>query len=276
MFGRITHAPGVEFIAPCCLTSQQIGISAVLTGGTNRFMLINHKAVGSHFFNHALVVIYHPLAVVFFTPWYNPTHISCFHSIVAVVFHKFNGFVNAAFVVGSRGRSFVVHDQFHPFGGCVGLKSFHIKIGIRSNEIKNLFFPVARPVFPTDIPAFDQHTLNAVGSSKINVSFNIFGSSTMFTVGFQGVPVGRFEFQIGRIGVVPGPVIGHVHAPPDTDKFLWFNKIRIFYFAGFIQIHDCFRSQYISCFIADNDCAPRRVVWCLHIHFCAGSIGNKS
>ena len=35
----------------------------------------------------------------------------------------------------------------------------HIKIGIRRDEIKNLFFPITSPIFPTYIPTFHQQTI---------------------------------------------------------------------------------------------------------------------
>ena len=49
------------------------------------------------------------------------------------------------------------------------LEALHQSVGlVRGSKVKNFFLPVAGPVFPTNIPAFYEHTIESVGCGKIN------------------------------------------------------------------------------------------------------------
>ena len=44
-----------------------------------------------------------------------------------------------------------MHHQLHPFFLCIRIEHFHVKIRIRSDEIKDIILRISKPVFPTSV-----------------------------------------------------------------------------------------------------------------------------
>ena len=84
----------------------------------------------------------------------NITYIPALHSIVSVIYHKLIGFIKMALVVTYRSGSLVMHHQLHSFFLCIRIEHLHVKIRIRSYEIKDIILRISEPVFPAFIPAF--------------------------------------------------------------------------------------------------------------------------
>ena len=89
-----------------------------------------------------------------------------------------------ALVVARRCRRFVVHNHLNAFSGSVSMNAFDVKIRIRRHEIENGVFFVAKPVFPTFVPALYEDGVEAVFGCEINVALHVGCVCTVSSVGF--------------------------------------------------------------------------------------------
>ena len=117
-------------------------------------------------------MIIHPLSVMMFSTRNNVTYIPTLQGIIPVIYHKLICFIKMTFVVTYRSRSLVMHHQLHPFFLSIRIKHLHVKIRIRSDEIKDIILRISKPVFPTFIPAFHQYLVESMFGSKINITFH--------------------------------------------------------------------------------------------------------
>ena len=186
---RITYTPSIKLIATSSFACQKVRISTTQTSRTHWLMRIHHNSTISSLFKNTIIMIYHPLSIVILTSRNNTTYITRLHRIIAILFHKIKGLINTTFIVSCRTRSFMMHNKFYPFSSCISSNFFHIKVGIRSNEIKHLFFPLTSPIFPTNIPTFNQHSVKAMLCSKINITHSILGCCSMTSVWSQFRPI---------------------------------------------------------------------------------------
>ena len=184
MLRRVSGAPGIEFVATSGFASKEVRISTAETCRANRLMSIYHYLFIGSFCNHSVIVIYHPLAVMHFSARDNTTHITCFYSGITISFHKVESLVDMAFVIRSSAGRFVVHNHLNTTLSGILIHFIHIEIGIRSNKIKNVFFPITCPIFPTDVPAFNKHAIETVFSGKIDISLSIFCISRVAAIRF--------------------------------------------------------------------------------------------
>src|SRR5688572_13770134 len=99
MIRRVALAPCVEFITSCGFTGKEMGIGAVQSGRADRLMGIQHDPVFRCSFNHALIMLYHPLTVMMLSPWYDMPNITCFYCIITIPFHKTVSCIHPALII---------------------------------------------------------------------------------------------------------------------------------------------------------------------------------
>lgn len=108
------------------------------------------------------------------------------------------------FVVSYGSGSLVMHDHFHAFGLGVVTDFFQIEIRIWRHEIEDIVLKVAEPVFPTHVPAFDKHRIEAVFRSEVNVFLHVLSGGSVMTVRLDFRIIGHAELN-GRqiLGIGP-------------------------------------------------------------------------
>ena len=62
----------------------------------------------------------------------------------------------------------MVHDQFNIPGFGIVTQLIHVEVRIRSYKIEDVIFGMAVPVFPPDIPSFNQHSIEPVCLRKVD------------------------------------------------------------------------------------------------------------
>ena len=147
-----------------------------------------------------------------------------------------------ALVVARRARSFVVHHQFHTFRMSVLVKRFEVEVGVRSYKIEHIIFFVTKPIFPTHVPTFYQHLVEAVFSCKIDVFTHVLVGSAVCTVRFGfGIIYGIEVDSREVVRIAPRAFTGN-HFPPNTHVFHRFNPRSIGDSTRFVEIENQSRS----------------------------------
>ena len=121
-------------------------------------------------------------AEAYFTFGDDAPHITRFDGVQIQGLHQVKGFVDVFFVSGSRARGFVVNDDGRAFFKRIFCQARQVIIGVGGLEIKNILFPFAKPVFPTNIPTFHQNTFKSVFRGKVDVLAGIGSSGPMFAM----------------------------------------------------------------------------------------------
>ena len=272
---RFATAECFIFRSTSRLVTNQVRISATKSRRAYCFMSIDANLIIGSFGHSIKVVVIHPLTVMMFATGNHIAYITTLHSIVAVVYHKLVSFIHVAFVVAHGSGSFMVHHQFHAFALGIVIQHLHIKVRIRSHKVEYIIFGVAEPVFPTFVPAFHQYLVKTILGSKVNVTFHIFISSTMLTIGF-GLVVIRFTQFYGRkiIRISPSALTGN-HFPPYAYIFHRFNPGNIFVSTRFVQVQCQLGSQNITSVITYHNRTPRGFAGSLQVAFVSLRIGSQ-
>ena len=147
-----------------------------------------------------------------------------------------------AFVVASRARSFVVHHQFYTFRMSVFVKRFEVEVGIRGYKIEHIVFFVTKPIFPTYIPTFYKHLVEAVFSCKIDIFAHFFVVSTVGTIRFSFAVINGIEVDSREVVRITPRVFTGDHFPPNTYVFYRFNPRSIGDSTRLIEIENQSRS----------------------------------
>ena len=75
---------------------------------------------------------------------------------------------------------------------------------------------MVEPVFPADIPPFDEDSIEAVLGSEVDVLLDVLGVGSVLAVRLHLGVVGLADLHIGKvIGVCPG-ALARDHLPPDS------------------------------------------------------------
>ena len=147
-----------------------------------------------------------------------------------------------ALVVARRARSFVVHHQFYTFRVSVFVKRFEVEVGVRSYKIEHIVFFVTKPIFPTYVPTFYKHLVEAVFCCKIDIFAHFFVVSAVGTIGFSfGVIYGIKVNGREVVSITPRVFTGN-HFPPNTHVFYRFNPRSIGDSTRFVEIENQSRS----------------------------------
>ena len=143
-----------------------------------------------------------------------------------------------ALVVASRARSFVVHHQFYTFRMSVLIERFEVEVGIRGYKIEHIVFFVTKPVFPTYIPTFYKHLVEAVFCCKIDIFAHFFVISTVGTIRFSFAVINGIEVDSREVVRIAPRVFTGNHFPPNTDVFYRFNPRSIGDSARFVEVEN--------------------------------------
>ena len=202
-------------------------------------------------------------------------HISALDGMVTVVDHEAVGIVHVTLVVAYRRGGLVVHDHLHPFLGGIAVNLLHVEVGIGSYEIEYIVLAVSEPVFPTDVPAFDQHGIETVGRRKVDVALHVLGVGRVGAIGLGLGVVGLVQMHaIQVVGIGPGAFAGN-HIPPDTDVFRRFYPGGIGKFARLVQVEGDARGEDVAGIVAHDNRTPGRTAGGLHVALVAFGIGGE-
>ena len=155
------------------------------------------------------------------------------------------------------------------------IQHFNIKIGIRSLEVENIIFRIAKPIFPTNIPAFHQYLVEAMFGGKINILLYISIVSRMNPVGFHPGIIRFIEFHRRNIPSIRPWLSTGNHFPPHTDVLHRLNPRSIFIFTRLIQVKNKIRCQYLPCVVTHHHRTPRSMARTLHICFVSYRIRSQ-
>ena len=97
------------------------------------------------------------------------------------------------------------------------MNSLYVKVGIRRNEVEHVVLFMAKPVFPTNVPTFNQYRIKTILCGKVDVTLYVLSISRVRTIGFS-VCIVRFAQLNSRevVGIGPSALIGN-HIPPNAD-----------------------------------------------------------
>ena len=110
----------------------------------------------------------------------------------------------------------MVHQQLDTLGVGIVVEHLDVEIRIRCHEVEDVAFPHVCPVFPTNIPTLDQHLVETILGSEVDVSLHILIVGLMGAVGLHLRPVNLVELDAGEVvGIVPRATT-HNHFPPHT------------------------------------------------------------
>ena len=152
---------------------------------------------------------------------------------------------------------------------------FHIKVGIRGHEVKHIVFLVAKPVFPTDVPALHQDGVKTVTCGKVDIALHVGRVGRVCAVGLGVCKICFAQFHRAEIvGIAPRAFVGN-HVPPNADIFRRLDPRSILDFAGFVEVERQSRGQDVGGFVAHHHCAPGRHTGCLQIAFVAACVGSE-
>ena len=178
------------------------------------------------------------LTIVVFTHREDIAYIPAFYGIVTVLVHQLVSGFHMALVVARRARSFVVHHQFHAFRVCVVVQCFEVEVGVRSYKVKHIVLFVSKPVFPTYIPTFHEHLVEAVFRRKIDVFAYFFVGSAVGTIRFSFGVIHRIKVYCRKVvGITPRVFTGN-HFPPNAHILHRFNPRSIGNSARFVEVED--------------------------------------
>ena len=155
------------------------------------------------------------------------------------------------------------------------VQGLDIKVGIRSQEVKDFFLHVTTPVFPADVPALNENLVKAMVGGKVDITahIGIVGRMTSRRTGTAIVGLSQFYRGI-VIGIVP-IALARNHFPPHANVLGGMDPTGILDFAGLIQIKNETRSEHLARIIGDENRAPGSVARRLQIAFHALGIGSK-
>ena len=98
----------------------------------------------------------------------------------------------------------MVHHQFHSLGVGIIVEHLDVKVGIRSDEVEDVELLMAEPVFPSFVPALDQHFLQAILGSEVDIALHLLIGCAVRAVGLALGIVGNAETNRRQVvGVAP-------------------------------------------------------------------------
>ena len=220
---------------------------------------IDGDLVLSSFLDSVEVVVDHTLTVVVLTTWDDVAHIAALDGGVAIVDHELVRLIHMALVVPDRARGLVVHDDLHALALSVVTELSHIEVGIRSDEVEDAILAVTEPVFPTDIPAFDQDGIEAMLRGKVDVFLDVLGVGSVLTIRAYLRVVRLTDLHIRKVIGISPRALTRDHFPPDPYIFNRLNPVGRLIGARLIEVVGELRGKDIARVTADDGGTPRRV-----------------
>jgi len=169
----------------------------------------------------------------------------------------------------------VVHHQLHALGVGIVVESLDVEVGIRGEEVEDVFLHVACPVFPSDVPALDEHGVETVVGGEVDVSAHVGVVGRVASRGRGLAVIGHSELDRGKL-VGVGPVaLTRDHLPPHTDVFGGMYPAGVGELAGLVEVEDEVGGQYLACVVGHHDGAPGALAGRLQPAFHALCVGGE-
>ena len=201
--------------------------------------------------------------------------ITAFDSVVAIFVHQIIGSLHVTLIVSHRSGCFVVHHQSDTLWMGILIEIFYIEVGIWRYKIKYIIFWLSKPIFPTDIPTFDQNLIKSMFGGKINISSDIVGVGRMLSVTFSFGVVEAIKFHRRKIICIRPLFTASDHFPPYAHILDRLDPWSVIISARFVKIEYQIWRKHITSIVTDHDSAPRSVIGSLHISFYALSVRCK-
>ena len=257
------------------LVANHVGPSAIQTSGTYRLVRVDHNVVLGGLHDSVMIVIIDRLAVVALAKRDDGAHITALHGIVSVLVHQRVSLLHPMLVVDSGSAALVVHDEADALFVGVFVQCGQVEIGIRCKEVEDELLLFTVPVFPTDIPALDEQSIETIGSGKVDITAHIGIVGTVGAVRSGVNVVGLTELHRREVvGVAPSALAGN-HLPPHTHVLHGVDPGDILQSAWFVEVENEAGSEYIGGLLAHHDGAPRGMARGLDTAFVASSIRTQ-
>ena len=144
------------------------------------------------------------------------------------------GAVHHRFVFGDVAAGLVVHPQLYVFLLCVGCDAVDVEVGIGFHVVEML---IAAPVLPTFVPPLEEHALQVVGHSEVDIAEGIFSGGSVARAHHPGLSA-------------------EVHSPPDAYIFLRLDPRGVGYLTRLVEVQYQSGVDQIHCRTADLHRAP--------------------
>ena len=141
--------------------AYHVGPCAAEARGAYCLVGVDHDMVLGGLDDGVVIVVVDGLAVVPFGKGDDGADVAALDGVVAVLVHEGVGFFHPAFVVDGGGAAFVVHDEADAFLVGIAVQGGQVEIGVGGEEVEDEVFLFAVPVFPADVPAFDEECVEA-------------------------------------------------------------------------------------------------------------------
>ena len=156
-----------------------------------------------------------------FAAWDDVAHVATLDGVVAVFVHQLIGFLHVAFVVADGGGGLVVHHQLDALRVGILIERLDVKVGVRGDEIENVVLRVAKPVLPPDVPALDEHLIEAVLGGEVDIAAHFVVVRRVGAVGLDLRVVRHADVYREKVVGVGPRRFARDHFPPNADIFHW-------------------------------------------------------
>ncbi len=221
------------------------------------------------------VVVHHALTVVVLTAGDDVAYIAALDSGVAVVNHELVCLLHVALVVRDRAGGLVVHNELHALALSVVTELSDVEVGVRSDKVKDTVLAIAEPVFPTDIPAFDQDSIETVLSGEVNVLLDVLRIGSVLAIRLHLRVVGLTDLHVRQVVGVRPSALTRDHLPPDTYILNRLDPVGRLIGTRLVEVVRQLRGEDIACITADDNCTPRGVEGCLDMPTIALRVRGK-
>ena len=264
-----------ELGAHGAFVADHVRPGAAQAGRADGFMGVDHDVVLGRLDDGIVVMVDDRLAVVILAVRDDLADVAALDGVVAILVHEVVGLLHPALVINGGRGTFMVHDQAHALAVGIGVKGRQVEVRIRGDEVEDVVFLLAVPVFPAFVPAFDQQAVEAVLGGEVDVAADILVVGAVLAVR-GGMGIVRDAQLDGRIVIGIGPLaLAGDHFPPDTHVFDWVDPGNVVQGARVIEVEDQAGSQHVGGFFADHDGAPRGLAGGLHPAFHAFGVRGQ-
>ena len=239
---RLVTTEGLILLTTCRLLRDEVRIGTAETRHVDGLVSIDGDLMLSSLLDSVEVVVHHALTVVVLTAGDDVAYVAALDSGVAVVSHELVRLLHVPLIVRDRAGGLVVHDDLHALALSVVTELSDVEVGVRGDEVKDTILTVAEPVFPTDIPAFDQDGIEAVLSGEVDVLLDVLGVGSVLAIRLHLRVVGLTDLHVGQVVGVRPRALARDHLPPDPYILNRLDPVGGLIGAGFIEVISKLRS----------------------------------
>ena len=138
----------------------------------------------------------HTLAVVVFPSGDDVPYIATLDGGITVVDHELVRLLHVTLIVPYRAGSLVVHDELHALALGIITELSDVEVGVRGDEVKYSVLAMTEPILPSDIPSFDQDSIEAVLGCEVDVLLHMLRVGSMLTIGANLGVVGLSDLHV--------------------------------------------------------------------------------